>query len=127
MDWTIKPKDQANHPPVVKLGHPNRLSAKPRELVNISAEGTTDPDGDKLSYKWFFYNEAGTFTMATARTGQALEITNADQVKASFTVPHKRVMAPGTGDMHIILEVTDNGSPKLTRYQRVIVTVKNSL
>jgi hypothetical protein len=26
--------------------------------------------------------------------------------------------------VHIILEATDNGSPALTRYQRVIMTVK---
>jgi hypothetical protein len=32
-------------------------------------------------------------------------------------------MAPGTGDMHVILAVTDHGTPRLTRYQRVIVTV----
>jgi hypothetical protein len=27
------------------------------------------------------------------------------------------------GTLHIILAVTDNGTPALTRYQRVIVTV----
>jgi hypothetical protein len=27
------------------------------------------------------------------------------------------------GDIHVILAVTDRGSPALTRYQRVIVTV----
>lgn len=123
MDWTVKPYDQANHPPVPKLGHANRLTAKPKEIVNLSAKGTTDPDGDTLSYEWFFYGEAGTFTMATARTGKPLEIENSDQPKASFTVPTRRVMPPGTGDIHIILAVTDNGTPPLTRYQRVLVTV----
>ena len=38
-------------------------------------------------------------------------------------MPTGRVMEPGTGTMHIILAVTDQGSPRLTRYQRVIVTV----
>ena len=33
-------------------------------------------------------------------------------------------MPPGTGTMHIILAVTDHGTPALTRYQRVIVDVK---
>jgi hypothetical protein len=32
-------------------------------------------------------------------------------------------MPPGTGTMHIILAVTDNGIPALTRYKRVIVNV----
>ena len=34
-------------------------------------------------------------------------------------------MPPGTGTMHIILAVTDNGSPRLTRYRRVIIEVIN--
>jgi hypothetical protein len=32
-------------------------------------------------------------------------------------------MKPGIGTMHVILAVTDYDSPRLTRYQRVIVTV----
>ena len=28
-----------------------------------------------------------------------------------------------SGYIHVICEVTDNGSPELTRYQRVVVTV----
>jgi hypothetical protein len=35
----------------------------------------------------------------------------------------ERVMPPGTGTMHIILAVTDDGTPPLTRYERLIVTV----
>jgi len=29
----------------------------------------------------------------------------------------------GSGTIHVILAVTDNGTPALTRYQRVIITV----
>lgn len=123
MDWTIKPYNQANHPPVPKLGHPASLTAKRGERVNLSAEGTSDPEGDAISYEWFYYNEAGTFPASSARSGQPLEIENFDQPKAWFTVPTSRVMPPGTGEMHIILAVTDHGSPRLTRYHRVIVNV----
>ena len=123
MAWTIKPYAEANHPPVPKLGHPARLTAKPGERVELSAEGTADPDGDALSYEWFYYGEAGTFPLSSARSGQPLEIKNFDQPKAWFTVPTARVMPPGTGDIHLILAVTDHGTPRLTRYQRVIVTV----
>lgn len=123
MDWTIKPYAEANHPPVPKLGHPACLTAKPGERVELSAEGTTDPDGDAVSYSWFYYHEAGTFPVSSARSGQPIEIDNADQAKARFTVPTARVMAPGTGEIHIILAVTDQGRPRLTRYQRVIVEV----
>lgn len=123
INWTTKPYDQANHPPAVKLGHAAELTAKRGEVIHLSAEGTTDPDGDALSYEWFYYAEAGTFTTSNARSGQPLEIKNFDQQQAFFTVPTGRVMPPGTGSMHIILAVTDHGTPRLTRYGRVIVNV----
>jgi hypothetical protein len=125
MDWTIQPYDEANHPPLPKLDHPGELTVKRGETVNLSAVSSTDPDGDKLTYEWFYYGEAGTFTFSSARTGQPLEIKNNDQPRASFTVPTKRVMPPGTGTMHVILAVTDKGTPPLTRYKRMIVTVDN--
>jgi hypothetical protein len=124
MDWTIKPRAEANHPPVPKLGHAAQLTAKRGEQVQLSAEGSTDPDGDALSYEWFYYGEAGTFTTSNARAGQPIDIRNFDQTKAWFVVPTDRVMPPGTGTIHIILAVTDHGTPRLTRYQRVIVTVE---
>ncbi|BFT69500.1 nucleoside hydrolase-like domain-containing protein [Paenibacillus sp. P36] len=121
MDWTNKPYAEANHPPVPKLGHPALLSAKPGERVDLSAEGSFDPDGDSLTYHWFYYGEAGTFTTASARSGDPLPIQDADQQNAWFTVPIDRVLRNGT--IHIILAVTDNGIPALTRYRRVIVHV----
>ena len=124
MDWTIKPFDKANHPPVPKLAHADRMTAKPGEEVQLSAEGSTDPDGDALSYEWFYYGEPGTLLTSSGTTGQPVPIKNFDQVKASFVVPTQRVM-PGVGTMHIILAVTDHGTPRLTRYRRVIIDVKN--
>jgi hypothetical protein len=123
MDWTILPVEKANHPPVVKIDREMQLVAKPGERVKLSAKNSTDPDGDALSYNWFCYNEAGTFPVASATSGQPIEIENFDQPEAWFDVPTSRVMAPGTGTIHVILAVTDHGSPRLTRYQRVIVTV----
>ncbi|PTY00120.1 nucleoside hydrolase-like domain-containing protein [Opitutus sp. ER46] len=123
MDWTVKAPAEANHPPVAKLGHPAELVAKRGARVDLSAAGSTDPDGDALAYEWFYYGEAGTLATSSGRSGQPLEIRNFDQPQAWFLVPTGRVMPPGTGTMHIILAVTDHGSPRLTRYQRVIVTV----
>src|SRR5690606_34228446 len=64
MDWTIKEFDEANHPPVVRLNHPNVLSARPGDKIELSAKGSFDPDGDQLSYHWFYYPEAGSFTFS---------------------------------------------------------------
>ena len=91
--------------------------------MHLSAEGSSDPDGDALSYHWFYYGEAGTLLTSSGTTGQPVEIKNFDQVQASFIVPTRRVMPPGTGTMHVILAVTDHGTPRLTRYRRVIVNV----
>jgi hypothetical protein len=121
IDWTIKPYAEANHPPVPKLSHASQLSAQPGGRVELSAEGSTDPDGDALSYEWYYYGEPGTFTVSNARSGQPVTIQNFDQPKARFTVPTSRVLRNGT--MHIILAVTDHGTPRLTRYRRIIVTV----
>ena len=120
MDWTIKSYNEANHPPVAKLNCDERITAKVGDRIDLSAEGSTDPDGDSLSYKWFYYGEPGTFTIATARTGDTLKIEDADKANARFVVPKKYGRL---GTMHIILAVTDNGTPALTRYKRVIVTV----
>lgn len=123
MDWTINEYDEANHPPIVEVDHDIQLTAKKGDKVELSATNCSDPDGDALSYEWFFYKEAGTFAVSSARSGQPVAIQNFDQQKAWFTVPNQRIMPPGTGTMHIILKVTDHGSPRLTRYKRVIVDV----
>ena len=62
----------------------------------------------------------GTFTIGTARTGNPLKIEDADKEKAWFTVPKSIRL----GTMHIILAVTDSGSPALTRYERVIIEIQ---
>jgi hypothetical protein len=119
MDWTVKPYAEANHPPLAKLAHSSQSRARSGERVNLSAEGSSDPDGNALSYQWFYYGEPGTLALATGRTGDPLTVQGATQVRAWFTAP--KVTKPET--MHVILAVTDGGAPPLTRYQRVIVTV----
>lgn len=119
MDWTIKSYAEANHPPIPRLNHPDQITAKLGEKINLCAEGSTDPDGNALSYQWFYYGEPGTLAISTSRTGLPIKIEDGDKVNASFTV----TKATKLGTMHIILAVTDNGTPALTRYKRVIVTI----
>lgn len=120
MDWTIKDYKNANHPPVARLNSPKEIIAKIGDRIELNAEGSSDPDGDKLLYHWFYYPEVGTFNIATARTGDPLKIEDADKAKAWFVVPKSERL----GTMHIIVAVTDNGIPALTRYERVIIEVK---
>lgn len=119
MDWTVKPYAEANHPPVAKLAHADRLKAKSGESVTLSAKGSRDPDGNALSYQWIYYGEPGTLVLSSGRTGAPLVIDNANAETATFIAP--KVDKPET--MHIVLAVTDHGTPALTRYQRVIITI----
>lgn len=119
MDWTIRPFAQANHPPVARLNHPDRLNARAGERVNLSAEGSSDPDGNSLSYEWIYYGEPSSIPISNSRSPMALAIQDLDKPNAWFSAPD--VAKPET--IHVVLAVTDNGSPPLTRYRRVIVTV----
>jgi hypothetical protein len=113
MDWCVKPHAEANHPPVAKLGHGEVLEARAGEVVRLKATGSTDPDGDRLSYEWMNYPEAGTYR-------DRLEITDSGKEEARLTAPR----VEGPQEAHVILKVRDDGSPPLTRYRRVRITFK---
>ena len=119
MDWTIKPYAEANHPPIVNLKSADYINAKVGDTIELSAEGSKDPDGDNLTYKWYHYREPGSFTQSGGKAPKPIEIKNADKVNAQLTIPKPERL----GTVHIILEVTDNGSPSLTRYKRTIIRV----
>jgi hypothetical protein len=122
MDWTVTPRfEDANHPPVPRLGHARELRVPAGGRLALSAAGSADPDGDALTYRWEHYPEPGTFTLASGRSARPLRIENADQPEATLVAPEKFGRA---GTAHLVLSVTDAGTPPLTRYQRVIVTVE---
>jgi hypothetical protein len=108
MDWCVKPHDGANHPPVAKLGHGEVLEARAGEVVRLRATGSSDPDGDRLTYEWMPYSEAGTYQ-------GRLEIKDSSEPGASLTAPE----VEGPQEAHVILKVRDGGTPPLTRYRRV--------
>ncbi len=93
---------------------------KSGERVNLSAEGSSDPDGHTLAYEWLYYGEPGTLLLSSGRTGAPLRIESATSATAWFTAP----AVTKAETMHIVLAVTDQGTPPLTRYQRVRVTVQ---
>ena len=104
------PYDSANHPPSVALEGTNRLAVRPRQPVNLQV-AATDPDGDDLYYHWWRYGEVDTYP------GQFLLVQ--DGPRARLTVPYD--MQAGQ-TIHLIVSVTDGGTPALTRYERVVLT-----
>ena len=114
MDWCIAENfEDANHQPLIKIKGDLDRSVSPGETVRINAAKTTDPDGDKLSFTWRQYKEAGSYDALVK-----LQNPVTDQV--SFTAPD----VSKAETVHIILEATDDGSPALKSYQRIIITVK---
>lgn len=112
-DWCVKPYAAANHPPVVQLKHTAvDMKAKAGAKLVVDAGASTDPDGNRLQFTWWYDADAGSYT------GTALP--TATTAKATIRIPQKAT--PGQ-TIHFICEVTDNGTPALTRYQRVIITV----
>ena len=150
MDWSVKAPRDANHNPVVVVnGHggkaPIGVEAARSVPFVLDATGTRDPDGNSVRYSWAFYPEAGTgipdrpvvsggfaatFGGAPGEGGipsapegglpePTPRVTLQNESTARVTVtPHV------AGTAHIILAVEDDGSPSLTSYRRVIVTIK---
>ncbi len=109
-DWCIANYQNANHPPVVKLLHNHHLWIYPGQMLTLEGKAK-DPDGDKISSRWWVYHEVGTYP-------HPINLNGADQLKLNFKVPadfkHGQTI-------HLILEVTDEDPIPLTRYQRVIL------
>ncbi len=113
MDWCFMPFEEANHPPVPALIHPEHITVKSGEGFTLDAFDTTDPDGDNFSFLWFNYPEAGTYK-------ELIKVNGTENVHlASFTAP--KVTKKETA--HFIVKVTDKGKHPLSRYKRVIVTI----
>jgi hypothetical protein len=109
-DWCVKDYKNANHPPIVSLDHSNVLMAKANEKIQLKGKAT-DPDNNKLIFRWWQYEEAATYKAK-------IEIQNANSANASVVIP-SNIKKGET--IHLILEVSDDGAPKLTRYKRVIL------
>lgn len=112
-DWCIKDYTSANHHPIVRLKSiPLNMDVKVGEKIVLDASKSEDPDGDKLSFHWWTYQEAGTYKGRWA--------VDSNKKKMSLRIPEDACL----GDIiHVICEVSDNGSPSLARYKRIIMRV----
>ena len=113
LKWSVTPAfSGANHPPVVKIEGPLNVLASPGETIKLNG-AVSDPDKDKVAIKWWQF-QVGTYP-------GKITISNADSPQLKLLIP-KDAVAGQT--IHVVLEANDNGSPALTAYQRVIITVK---
>ena len=83
------------------------------KTLTLDARKSSDPDGNGLSCKWIFYKEPSTYK-------EELQLDTSEKGVCKIAIPEN---AAGK-TIHIILELTDDGSPALTAYRRVIVSIK---
>jgi hypothetical protein len=116
LDWCVAPLREANHPPnVVCNGADGKrilmLKAQAGSTLEFSADGTSDPDGNGISFEWFVYPEAGTYR-------GDVKVEGGDTKRPRVSLPED---AAGK-TIHVVLRVRDDGSPPLAAYRRVVVT-----
>ena len=113
MKWSVTPKfADANHEPVVRIHGPLKVVAYAGQQIKLFGS-VSDPDGNAVSVRWWHFE----MNDNKAR----LEIFSPAALETEVMIPKDAIL---DHTYHIILEATDNGSPALTRYQRVIITVK---
>jgi hypothetical protein len=113
LDWCVKPFKEANHPPVLRMSNQSALPVKPGEVVTLNATGTTDPDGDDLTFEWSIYP-------------------NDPEMVKGVTIHRRRTATPQVDvgpnlagkTIPILLTVRDSGTPNLTRFGRVLLRVE---
>lgn len=115
LQWSIKEPGEVNREPVAVLNgdKSNRIltiQTKPGEEIRLDASQSFDPDGDQISYNWFRYDQADTYR-------GDVEINNIGEAVQSIVVPSDL----SGDDIHLVLEVRDNGSPDLVTYRRIII------
>jgi hypothetical protein len=69
-----------------------------------------DPDGNEVKLKVWPYPEAGSGKAESQLNDKKVEVTIPANAKKGETY-------------HVVVEGTDTGSPALTRYRRVVITV----
>ncbi|MDO9373334.1 MAG: DUF1593 domain-containing protein [Ferruginibacter sp.] len=113
LKWSVTPRfSDANHEPVVTIEGPLQFMASAGEKLRLNGSAK-DPDGNAVTLKWWQF-PVGTYP-------GRIDIITPALAQTAIVVPKDAV---GGQTIHLVLEATDNGTPALTRYQRVIITVR---
>jgi hypothetical protein len=128
MDWCVADsREKANHNPIVvvegdKTKNVLHKNVKKGQRIRLSAVGTHDPDGDGLSYRWFHYAEAGR-DLLNVRDLRSAKLEGGGTQEVVVTIPGRPPR--GAQDVHIILDVEDDGDPSLHAYRRVVLHIRD--
>lgn len=117
MIWTVSSVYQhANHHPIAVIGRDRSRrvcyrKVKAGNTIRLDASRSFDCDNDRLVYQWIYYKQPSTYNGELPMVG--------DKSVAELTIPCD---AKGT-TIHVILRVTDNGTPSLSAYRRIVIVV----
>jgi hypothetical protein len=143
MQWTLHDDvAKANHHPVICINdatgiQPVKIEAEAGSTITLDASKTYDPDeGDKLTFKWWHYKDPTATQWWVDAEVTELGIKNLDdegrRVQVTLPGPEKCGVELMSRDpvekgqlLHLILEVTDNGTPALTSYRRILIQATN--
>lgn len=122
MDWCVKSFEDANHHPIAAFNGDTSnsivlIKASPGETIPIDASASMDPDMDELSFSWWIYEEAGTYT-------GKVSIDAPENPETNINIP---IGSEGK-QIHLILEIKDNNkTASLFDYRRIVIDVENNM
>ncbi|MBN1108440.1 MAG: DUF1593 domain-containing protein [Bacteroidales bacterium] len=116
MRWCLLSREEANHNPVAVINNNSKnpilkLKVKPGDIIKLDASGSHDPDGDDLTFKWWIYDEISSLKVI---------ISNNTEPVSEINVPESAT----EGEIHVILEVKDDGKPEMYSFRRIILQIK---
>lgn len=114
MDRCVKGFDEVNHNPVAVLNSDQtqrvlRKLVKPGDEIELDATGSSDPDEHAITYKWWILDDQPELILSAP-----------DQTVSTLKIPE----GFRSGQIHVILEVSDNGDPQLTSFRRLVLNVQ---
>jgi hypothetical protein len=118
LQYSIKNPEEVNHEPIAVINGDAsnkiiKIAAKPNKEIKLDASGSKDPDGNKISYRWFYYKEASDYPGEFSIQDPSLPVQNLILPK---DLEDRKI--------HIVLEIKDDASLELVSYKRVILSKK---
>lgn len=116
--WSIKEPGEVNREPIASLNGDAssriiNIKGTPGKKLNLDASSSYDIDGDAISFQWFRYADADSYE-------GNFQISEPTEPVQEFIIPADL----GEKNIHLILEVKDQGTPSLVSYRRVIIHSK---